>query len=438
MVGLQLKLRQAQKQILAPQLRQAISLLQLNRQSLVEHIQQTVEENPLLDYTEPQAEAGDDFGAAPAAATDAHEVALATTGTEESLADHLLWQLQMEPLPAHLDEPARVIIDALDADGYLRTPLPELATGGDTAASAVLEEALARVQQLDPPGVGARSLVECLKLQVLAVETEDDVRDLALALVEDYLEEIAAGDLEALAEEVHTDPESLAAAIELIRGLDPHPGRSYDTAATEYIRPDVYARRGENGWVVTLSPDQQPPLQLNREYIDLLRKRGGEQERSYLDGRLQEARWLMNALELRAHTLLSISEVLVSRQQAMLDQGSAAMRPLIMREVAEAIGVHTSTVSRAVARKYLQTPAGIWPLRQFFSNSLGGADGPVSATAVKARLQAIIDAEDPTRPRSDQALVEMLDADGIRLARRTVAKYRRQLGIADSRQRRRK
>jgi len=435
-VGLQLKLKQAQKQIMAPQLRQAIGLLQLNRQSLVEHIRQTVEENPLLDYVEPQPEPGEDFSSAPGAATDALEVALATTGTEESLAHHLLWQLQMEALPAHLDEAARVVIDALDADGYLRTPLTELATGAAAADTAIFDEALARVQQLDPPGVGARSLVECLKLQVLAAETSEDVRRLALALVEDYLEEIASGDLEALAQEVHTDPESLAAAIELIRGLDPHPGRSYDTSATEYIRPDVYARRTENGWSVTLSPDQQPPLQLNREYVELLRKRGNQQERDYLDGRLQEARWLMNALELRAHTLLSIAAALVKRQDAMLDQGPAAMRPLVMREVAEVIGVHTSTVSRAVARKYLQTPAGIWPLRQFFCNSVGGADSPVAAAAVKARLQHIIDDEDPARPHSDQALVEMLATHGIKLARRTVAKYRQQLGIADSRQRR--
>ena len=436
MVGLQLKLKQAQKQILAPQLRQAIGLLQLNRQSLTEHIQQTVEENPLLDYAEPESGAGEDLGGAPGGATDALEVALATTGTEESLADHLLWQLQMESLPAHLDEATRVIVDALDPDGYLRTPVAELAASSDAGNASLFDEALERVQALDPPGVGARSLVECLKLQVLATQSEENVRRLALALVEDYLEEIAAGDLEALAEEVHTDPESLEAAIELIQGLDPHPGRSYDTGATEYIRPDVYARRDDHGWTVTLSPDQQPPLRLNREYVDLLRKRGGDRERNYLDSRLQEARWLMNALELRAHTLRSISKVLVNRQRAMLDQGPVAMQPLVMREVADTIGVHTSTVSRAVARKYLQTPAGIWPLRQFFSSSVGGADGPVSATAAKTHLRAIIDDEDPARPWSDQALVEQLSATGIKLARRTVAKYRRQLGIADSRQRR--
>jgi RNA polymerase sigma-54 factor len=229
----------------------------------------------------------------------------------------------------------------------------------------------------------------------------------------------------------------LAIALELIQSLEPRPGARYDNRRDEYLVPDVYVTRANDSWRVTLNPENDPGLRLNRYYIDLLRKSGGK-DAEYLQGRLQEARWLMSSLELRNQTLLRVSQAIVDYQEAFLEQGEPAMKPLVLKDVADTIGVHESTVSRATTRKYMLTPRGLFELKYFFSSHVRTASGgTVSATAVKARLQALLDKEPRDSPLSDQELSDLLRRMGIVVARRTVAKYREALGIGSSNDRRR-
>jgi RNA polymerase sigma-54 factor len=229
----------------------------------------------------------------------------------------------------------------------------------------------------------------------------------------------------------------LQTALELIQSLEPRPGARYDNRRDEYLVPDVYVTRADDSWRVTLNPENEPGLRLNRYYIDLLRKSGGK-DAEYLQGRLQEARWLMSSLELRNQTLLRVSQAIVDFQDGFLEHGELAMKPLVLRDVADSIGVHESTVSRATTRKYMLTPRGLFELKYFFSSHVRTArGGTVSATAVKARLQALLDKEPRDNPLSDQELSDLLRQTGIVVARRTVAKYREALGIGSSNDRRR-
>jgi RNA polymerase sigma-54 factor len=262
-------------------------------------------------------------------------------------------------------------------------------------------------------------------------------RDLALRIARDFLELVARHDIEELARQTGAREQPLAAALDLIQSLDPRPGARYDNRQDEYLVPDVYVTRADDQWRVTLNPENDPGLKLNRFYIDLLRKSGGK-DAEYLQGRLQEARWLMSSIYLRNQTLLRVSQCIVDYQQDFLEQGELAMQPLVLKEVAEQIGVHESTVSRATTRKYMLTPRGLFELKYFFSSHVHtDRGGVVSATAVKARLQMLLDKEPIGSPLSDQELSDLLRQTGIIAARRTVAKYRESLGIGSSNERRR-
>jgi RNA polymerase sigma-54 factor len=262
-------------------------------------------------------------------------------------------------------------------------------------------------------------------------------RDLALRIARDFLDLVAHHDIEELARQTGAREKSLAVALDLIQSLDPRPGARYDNRQDEYLVPDVYVTRADDQWRVTLNPENDPGLKLNRFYIDLLRKSGGK-DAEYLQGRLQEARWLMSSIDLRNQTLLRVSQCIVDYQQAFLEQGELAMQPLVLKEVAEQIGVHESTVSRATTRKYMLTPRGLFELKYFFSSHVHtDRGGAVSATAVKARLQMLLDKEPIGSPLSDQELSDLLRQTGIIAARRTVAKYRESLGIGSSNERRR-
>jgi RNA polymerase sigma-54 factor len=261
--------------------------------------------------------------------------------------------------------------------------------------------------------------------------------DLALRLARDYIDLVAANAYEEMLKETGASSEALKEALELIRELEPRPGARFDNRVDEYLVPDVYVRQDGDDWVTTLSPDSNPKLCLNKYYVSLLRKSGGK-DAEYLQGRLQEARWLLSSLELRNNTLLKVSQNIVDMQRAFLTDGEIAMKPLILKQVAENVGVHESTVSRATTRKYMLTPRGIFELKYFFSShvrTIGG--GQVSATATKARIQILIENEPANQPLSDQEISELLLDTGIRAARRTVAKYRESLGIGSSSERRR-
>jgi RNA polymerase sigma-54 factor len=286
-------------------------------------------------------------------------------------------------------------------------------------------------------GVATRDPGECIRVQLGALTSDTPGRDLALRISRDYLDLVARHDIEELARQTGAGENALLTSLDLIQSLEPRPGARYDNRRDEYLVPDVYVTRIDDQWRVTLNPENDPGLRLNRYYIDLLRKSGGK-DAEYLQGRLQEARWLLSSIELRNQTLLRVSQSIVNFQEDFLEQGELAMRPLVLKDIAEQIGVHESTVSRATTRKYMLTPRGLFELKYFFASHVRTErGGTISATAVKARLQMLLDKEPVESPLSDQELADLLRQTGILVARRTVAKYRESLGIGSSNERRR-
>jgi RNA polymerase sigma-54 factor len=294
-----------------------------------------------------------------------------------------------------------------------------------------------QLQRFDPAGVGSIDLPDCLRAQLDQFDPSTPHRDLALKIVEHELELLARNDMGKLARRLHASEEDTTAAAILIRSLDPRPGAALDTTPVEYVAPDVYARKENTRWRVFLNPDSQPKLSLNQHYCGLI-ARARSDDASWMRGQLQEARWLIKSLESRAETLLKVAEAIVRRQSAFLDYGPEAMQPLVLREVAEEVGMHESTISRVTTRKYIHTPRGTYELKYFFSSGVATEDGgSASATAIQAMLRKLVDGEDARKPLSDQALAEELHGKGIQVARRTVAKYREILRIPSSSERQR-
>jgi len=478
MVNPSLQLRLSQKLALAPQLQQAIRLLQLNRIELRDHIQELVDANPLLDHEENAAQTGED--ATPVSlesemadtlktekdreyADDDYDADQWQSNSEQeqwtdnagwnddfserqiadtsatSLREHLLTQIRLTHFSEIDAAIATAIVYALDDEGFLlddiadirHSLLPEVIVEDDEIIAV-----LHRVQRLEPIGVASRDTRECILIQLRAQPTGTSGADLALRLARDFLDLVAANAYEDMLRETGAKPESLKQALELIRGLEPRPGARFDNRHDEYLVPDVYVSFDGAEWVTTLSPDSNPRLSLNKYYINLLRKSGGK-DADYLRGRLQEARWLLSSLELRNQTLLKVSQCIVDAQKAFLEEGEIAMKPLILKEVSEKVGVHESTVSRATTRKYMLTPRGVFELKYFFSSHVPTVSGGmVSATATKARIQLLIEKEPQKHPLSDQEISHLLRKTGTCAARRTVAKYRESLGIGSSSERR--
>lgn len=472
-----LQLRLTQKLALAPQLQQAIRLLQLNRIELRDYIQELVDENPLLDQEDgvdqssdsPEEVSLESEMAATSKAEQDHEYSAddydsdqwqsdteqwsdSTGWSDEfserqiadtsstSLREHLLAQIRL----AHFSELdaaiATAIVYALDDDGFLTDDVPEIRRSLLPEVQVEDDEVVAvlhRVQRLEPVGVASRDTGECIWIQLKAQPAGTEGVDLALRLARDFLKLVADNAYEDMLRETGATSENLKQALELIRGLEPRPGARFDNRRDEYLVPDVYVRQDGDEWITTLSPESNPSLRLNKHYITLLRKSGGE-DAEYLRGRLQEARWLLSSLELRNRTLLKVSQCIVDKQREFLTDGEIAMKPLILKEVAELVGVHESTVSRATTRKYMLTPRGIFELKYFFSSHVRTiTGGTMSATATKARIQILIDNEPEKQPLSDQEISHLLNDTGICVARRTVAKYRESLGIGSSSERRR-
>jgi RNA polymerase sigma-54 factor len=465
-----LQLRLTQKLALSPQLQQAIRLLQLNRIELRDYIQEALDSNPILERSEPEAESAAEGSEQADSPEDRDRLAeeglsdwdyeapggepwpesgpydggfgerqIADTSAD-SLRDHLLWQINLSHFSPVDTAIAEAIVYGLDEDGFLREDVPDIRAS--LAPELLVEEdeilaVLHRVQRLEPVGVATRDPAECIRIQLGALPSDTPGRDLALRIARDFLDLVARFDIDELSRQAGGSRESLTAALDLIQSLEPRPGARYDNRRDEYLVPDVYVTRMDNEWRVTLNPENDPNLRLNRYYIDLLRKSGGK-DAQYLQGRLQEARWLLSSIELRNQTLLRVSQSIVDFQEDFLGQGEMAMRPLVLKDVAEQIGVHESTVSRATTRKYMLTPRGLYELKYFFSSHVRTREGgAISATAVKARLQALLDSEPTGSPLSDQELAELLRQAGIVVARRTVAKYRESLGVGSSTERRR-
>ena len=460
-----------QQLVLTPQLRQALHLLQLSATELEAEVAAALESNPLLDWADelrgdaghegdaahegsaadgadaeadaPEAAgwepAADDWGAHPAGDPEAGDNPAERVAVTETLHDHLRWQLQLSHLSPRDLRIGLALVDAIDDDGYLREPLDAIAAALRPEVVAEPAEVLAvlrQVQRLDPPGIGARDLGECLALQLRALPEDTPGRELALRVADGRIERLQKAGIPGLAAEMGVAPEAMDAAVALLRGLDPRPGGQVGPVPVEaYVVPDCVVWRERGVWRVALDRGHLPRLAIHRGYEGMIGA-ASPADANYLRGRLQEARWLLRNLQARGETLLRVVGCLVRQQSGFLEFGDEALRPLTLREVAAELGVHESTVSRAVARKFVRTPRGTLPLKAFFASGIDtGGGGEASSTAIQSMIRRLVEAEDPRRPLSDARLAESLKAAGVPVARRTVAKYREAMHIPSSQDR---
>ncbi len=464
-----LRTSMSQQLTLTPQLRQAIRLLQLSAIELEAEITTAVEENPLLELAddaepenEPASEAAEaerdsveievldaqesplDYepewdDARPAHDGDGDNDAAARMVENDDLHSHLLWQLNLSPMSDRDRRIGVALIDAIDDDGYIAESLDGLCDSLRPEVDARPDEVLTvlhRIQRFDPVGVGARDLAECLCVQLSVLS--DDTPGLALArrIVCQNLNELAKLGPERLAKHLCEAAESVQEAAELVRSLDPKPGAQIAPPPTQYVSPDCVAWLEAGIWRVSLTRSR-PALAINRHYEGMIAQATRE-DASYMRGHLQEARWLIKSLETRSDTVLRVARSIVRQQSGFLDHGPEAMRPLTLREVAEELGLHESTISRATARKYLRTPRGTFEFRHFFASGVdNGSGGATSSTAIQAMIRKLIEAEDPCKPLSDARLATDLKNMNVPVARRTVAKYREAMNIPASNERQR-
>lgn len=449
-LGFELRMQQTQRLVMTPELRQAIIVLQKPVAELGELIAGELLENPCLEAEprEPAEEGapsevgrlldflsrGEPPAVGPPADRDEEASFEAYTPRMPTLAEYLHGQLGLLRLDRTQARIARFLVGCLDDHGYLTVSVKE-AAGQLNAAEEQVEAALRVIQSLDPPGVGARSLQECLLIQWA---TLDDPNPLVPEIIRHHLEDLAAGRIPRIAERLGVDCAEVQAAADAIRTLDPKPGRRFGGAdEPRYVVPDVVVERVGQEYVVMVNEAPLPRLTISAQYRRLLDTADGHTRR-YVEDRIQSALWLIKSIEQRRLTLLKVTEAIVRFQRDFFDRGPRYLRPLTLREVAQAIGVHESTVSRATSGKWAQTPRGTYELKYFFSSGVetGRGEG-VAAEAVKRLIADLIRQEDPAEPLSDQALAEALAAQGLKIARRTVAKYRDEMGLPNSGQRRR-
>jgi RNA polymerase sigma-54 factor len=466
--ALQLKL--GQQLVLTPQLQQAIKLLQMSTIDLQQTIDETLESNALLEHdtddsTEDSTESQDvDFSASTPVDEATQDLAVDTTwedilpsaapppsnyqtdaqfaeqdSEERSLQDHLLWQLNLTRFSDIDRVIALALIDAIDTDGRL-TQTPE-GIQSDLAIDGVdLEEVLAvlhRLQHFEPSGLFAEDLRECLLIQLRQLPPTTPFRDVAGALVSRHLSQLPSTPLRQLAKKLRAEESELEGAMQLIRSLDPTPGASIGDEQTGYVTPDIFVRQHNDRWLVELNPDISPKLRVNEHYVAILSE-GSASDRGYAKEHLQEARWFMKSLQSRNETLLKVASKIVEHQRSFLEQGEIGMKPLVLADIASEVELHESTVSRATTQKYMHTPRGTFELKYFFSSRLTGDDGEdASSTAIKATIRQLVTDEDIRKPLSDAKLCILLKDQGMTVARRTIAKYREQLNIPPSNERKR-
>lgn len=360
----------------------------------------------------------------------------------QTLHDHLMWQMHMTTLSDRDRAIALAIIDGIDDRGYLTETLEDiqaaLAEGASRPALGELEAVLRQVQSFDPLGVGARDLRECILLQLAAMPPETPWLAEAQELVREHLTLFAEREYNQIMRRMKCSQEDLQRVLGLIQSVNPHPGRQIADARVEYVIPDVVVRRDGQAWRVELNPEALPRLRINSSYASLVRRADNSRDNTYLRNHLQEARWFVKSLQSRNETLLKVATCIVERQRGFLEHGEEAMRPLVLNDIATAIEMHESTISRVTTQKYMHTPRGVFELKYFFSSHVStDGGGEASATAIRALIRRMIAEEDPTRPLSDNRIATMLKAQGINVARRTIAKYRETLSIPSSSERRR-
>jgi len=478
-----LQLRIGQQLTMTPQLQQAIRLLQLSTLELQTEVQDALESNPMLEQedgendlpetensTADTAEASDSTQGAEGSnetipdelPTDSNWDDTFDTGTISSSAPdqgntrdifetitvssggihgHLIWQLEL----THLSETdtliADTIIDAIDDAGYLPTSIQEITDSLDKSLEVEpdeVEAVLHRIQQFDPIGIGARNLQECLQLQLQQFNKDTPWLREAKILIRDYFGLLSNRDFSKLGSKMKLSTNDLKKVIDFIHGLNPRPGAQFNDTEPEYIVPDVYVTKKNGKWTVELNAESIPKLRINSLYANMVKRGSNSKDNNYLRDNLQEARWFLKSLQSRHETLMKVANCIIERQRGFLDHGEEAMKPLVLRSIAEAIDMHESTISRVTTRKYMHTPRGIFELKFFFSSHVSTeAGGECSATAIRAIIKKLVAAENPSKPLSDNKMASVLAEQGINVARRTIAKYREALSISPSNERKR-
>jgi RNA polymerase sigma-54 factor len=481
-------LKLSQQLVMTPQLQQAIKLLQLSRMELVDMVHEEMMENPVLEDSietsaeQPkQREEYDGAGEAEARLEGAGETELAVLDTTKmerepeiktdgsavneidwenyldnytmappmpayrgtgdelpslestltkrtSLFDHLVWQLKLTPMTQEELEVGMHIIGNLDPDGYLKDPpLDEIAADARVSFEFA-EEVLKKIQKLDPVGVAARSLEECLLIQAAHQGLDDE---LVISIIKGHLGNLEKKNYPAIARDLREPLEEIYEAAKVVMELDPRPGRRYSSDEPHYITPDVYVHKVGDKFFVVPNDDGLPKLKISSFYRTALS--GSPQAREYIQDKLRSAQWLIRSIQQRQRTIVKVTESIIKFQREFFEKGVAYLRPLILRDVAEDISMHESTISRVTTNKYIHTPQGLFELKYFFNSGISRMDGDeVASEAVKNKIKAIISSEDAKHPHSDQKIVELLRDQNIDIARRTVAKYREQLGILSS------
>ena len=462
-----LQLALGQHLAMTPRLQQAIRLLQLSTLELHAEIQEALDSNLMLELDEddppergaeveiapvdipgelPVDSVWEDIYDAPPAngslskeGPDGTDL-VALRARTESLKDRLHWQMALMRLSDTDRVIAVALIDAVDDDGYLALSLEDIHQSVDPLLREVtleeVEAVLRQIQTLDPPGVAARGLDECLAIQLRQLPADTEWRDAALIVVTEHIRALASKSYARIMAALGLGRDELQCVIDLIRSLSPRPGAAVETSAPEYVVPDVFVRRERGAWKVELNPDASPRLRINAHYANLIQRTGDSADDYTLRSHLREARWFIKSLLNRGETLLKTATCIVERQNGFLEHGEEAMKPMVLADVAQAVGMHESTISRVTTRKYMHTPRGVFELKYFFSSHVRTDSGSeASSTAIRAVLRKLVAAEDPARPLSDQKLKEILSGQGIRIARRTVAKYREAMAIPSSTER---
>ncbi|GKW16843.1 RNA polymerase sigma-54 factor [Pectobacterium carotovorum subsp. carotovorum] len=470
--GLQLRL--SQQLAMTPQLQQAIRLLQLSTLELQQEIQLALESNPLLEQTDQHDEI-ESFEKADSDSLDTGEAleqrdmpeelpldatwdeiysagTPSGTGTDyrdeelpiyqgettQTLQDYLMWQVELTPFSDTDAAIATSIVDAVDNTGYLTVPLEDIldSIGDDDVTLEEVEAVLKRVQRFDPIGVAARDLRDCLLVQLSQFADDTPRLTEARLIVSDHLDLLANHDFRSLIRITRLKEEVLKEALALIQSLDPRPGQSINTGESEYVIPDVLVRKVQGIWSVELNTDSIPRLQINQQYAALGNSARNDSDGQFIRSNLQEARWLIKSLESRNDTLLKVTRCIVEQQQDFFEQGEEFMKPMVLADIAQAVDMHESTISRVTTQKFLHSPRGIFELKYFFSSHVNtDSGGEASSTAIRALVKKLIAAENPVKPLSDSKLTALLSDQGIIVARRTVAKYRESLSIPPSNQR---
>lgn len=489
--SLQLKL--GQQLTMTPQLQQAIKLLQLSTLDLQQEIQSALDSNPMLEIGEDSEDESPNLATAELTTPlNGHEASVPTSaessdpedisaewqndipeelpvdtrwdevyqtsgsgsggedsdfdfdarnGTTDSLQDHLQWQLNLTRMSDSDRMIATAIIDAIDTNGRLTSSPEDILEGMPADSGIELDEVMAvlhRVQQFDPPGVGGRDLRECLLIQLQQLDPATPWLKETKLVVDKYIPLLGNRDYMQLMRRARLRETELREVLKLIQTLNPSPGSIISGGTAEYVVPDVFVRKLRGRWTVELNPEIAPKLRINADYAALVRRADSGSDKNYLRDNLQEARWFLKSLQSRNETLLKVSTKIVEHQRGFFEYGEEAMKPLVLHDIAEAVGMHESTISRVTTQKYMHTPRGIFELKYFFSSHVATeSGGECSSTAIRALIKKLIAVENPRKPLSDSRITELLAEQGIVVARRTIAKYREAMAIAPSNERKR-